>query len=162
MIPTVLPWCLLLASFSSIFGLPWWPDGKESACTAGDLGSIHEWGRSAGERNGNLFPCFCLENSMDRRACYTMRLHWSWHSVLSNDSIYYVTGFSQGTSDWGRQRLSFHKSLHLHCFLNPWACAVVFMSPCCCREITSDQVSNFWLLLFSVLRNLETILHRIM
>ena len=40
-------------------------DGKESACNAGDLGSIPGLGRSPGEGNGN--PCHhsCLENSTD-------------------------------------------------------------------------------------------------
>ena len=39
---------------------------KESACNAGDLGSIPGLRRSLGERNGNLFQYSCLENSMDR------------------------------------------------------------------------------------------------
>ena len=41
-------------------------DGKESACTAGDLGSIPGSGRSPGEGNGNPLQYSCLENSMDR------------------------------------------------------------------------------------------------
>ena len=28
-------------------------DRKESACSAGDLGSVRGWGRSPGEENGN-------------------------------------------------------------------------------------------------------------
>ena len=43
-------------------------DGKESACNAGDLGSIPGWGRSPGEGNGNPLQYSCLENSMDRGA----------------------------------------------------------------------------------------------
>ena len=34
------------ATYSSIPGLPWWSNGKESACNAGDLGSIPGLGRS--------------------------------------------------------------------------------------------------------------------
>ena len=41
-------------------------DDKESACSAGDPGSIPGSGRSPGEGNGNPFQYFCLENSMDR------------------------------------------------------------------------------------------------
>ena len=41
-------------------------DGKESACNAGDLGSIPEKGRSLGEGNGYPLQYSCLENSMDR------------------------------------------------------------------------------------------------
>ena len=41
---------------------------KESACSAGDLGSIHGSGRSPGEGNGNTLQYSCLENAMDRGA----------------------------------------------------------------------------------------------
>ena len=41
-------------------------DGKESACNAGDPGSVPEWGRYLGEGNGNPLQYSCLENSMDR------------------------------------------------------------------------------------------------
>ena len=40
-------------------------DGKASAYTAGDLGSIPGWGRSSGEGNGNPLQYSCLENPMD-------------------------------------------------------------------------------------------------
>ena len=42
--------------------------GKESACSAGDPGSIPGSGKSPGEGNGNLLPYSCLENPMDRGA----------------------------------------------------------------------------------------------
>ena len=38
----------------------------ESACNAGDLGSIPESGKSPGEGNGNPLRYSCLEKSMDR------------------------------------------------------------------------------------------------
>jgi len=43
--------------------LPWWlrRDGKESACSVGDLGSTPGLGRSLGEGNGNPLQYFCLE-----------------------------------------------------------------------------------------------------
>ena len=41
-------------------------DGKESACNAGDLGSIPELGRSPGGGHGNPLQYSCLENSMHR------------------------------------------------------------------------------------------------
>ena len=49
---------------------PTFPAGsvsKESACNAGDPGSIPGLGRSPGEGNGNLLQYSCLVNSMDRR-----------------------------------------------------------------------------------------------
>ena len=43
-------------------------EGKESACSARDLGLIPESGRSPGEENGNPFQYSCLENPMNRGA----------------------------------------------------------------------------------------------
>ena len=48
-------------------GFPGGSDGKESACNAGDQGSIPGLGRSPGEGNGNPLQYSCLENPMDRR-----------------------------------------------------------------------------------------------
>ena len=47
-------------------GFPGGPDGKESACDAGDPGSIPGLGMSPGEGNGNPLQYSCLQNSMDR------------------------------------------------------------------------------------------------
>ena len=49
-------------------GFPGGSDGKESACNAGDPGSIPGSGRSPGEGNGNLLQYSCLKNPMDRGA----------------------------------------------------------------------------------------------
>ena len=49
-------------------GFPGGSDIKESACNAGDLGSIPGSRRSPGEGNGNPLQNSCLENSMDRGA----------------------------------------------------------------------------------------------
>ena len=50
------------------WGFPGGSEGKESACNAGDLGSIPGSGRSPGGGNGNPLQYSCLENSMDRGA----------------------------------------------------------------------------------------------
>ena len=42
--------------------------GKESACSAGDPGSITGTGRSPGEGNGKPLQHSCLENSVNRGA----------------------------------------------------------------------------------------------
>ena len=46
-------------------GFPGGSDSKESACNAGDLGSIPGLGRSPGEGNSYLLQYSGLENSMD-------------------------------------------------------------------------------------------------
>ena len=43
-------------------------DGKESACNAGDLGSVPGLGRFPGEGNGYPLQYFSLDNSMDSKA----------------------------------------------------------------------------------------------
>ena len=57
-----------LRQFVLLKWLPWWFSGKESACSAGDLGVIPRSGRSLGEGNGNPLQYSCLENPMDRGA----------------------------------------------------------------------------------------------
>ena len=49
-------------------------DSKESACNAGDLGSIPGSGRSPGEENGYPLQYSFVENSIDRGA-------WGLHTV---------------------------------------------------------------------------------
>ena len=51
-----------------IMGFPGGSDAKESACNAGDPGSIPGWGRSPGGGHGNPLQYSCLENPMDRGA----------------------------------------------------------------------------------------------
>ena len=65
--------------------LPGGLNSKESACNAGDLGSIPRLGRSPREGNGNPLQYACLENSIDRGAWW-VTVHGvakSW-SQLSN------------------------------------------------------------------------------
>ena len=60
-------------------GFPHSSIGKESACNAGDPGSIPGSGRSPGEENGNPLQYFCLENPMNREA-------WQCYSLWGNKS----------------------------------------------------------------------------
>ena len=66
-------------------GFPGSSDGKESACSAGDLGLIPELGRFPGEGDGNPLQCSSLENPMDRGARWATvhRVTKSW-TQLSN------------------------------------------------------------------------------
>ena len=51
-----------------MMGFPGVSNGRESSCSAGDLGSIPGSGRSPGEGNGNPLQYSGLENPMDRGA----------------------------------------------------------------------------------------------
>ena len=68
------------STHSNILGLSWWLSGKESACNAGDPGSIPGSGRSPGEGIGNPLQYSCLENSMDRGAC------WATHGITKSQT----------------------------------------------------------------------------
>ena len=47
--------------------------GKESACNAGDLGSIPGSGRSPGEGHGDPLQYSCLENSHGQRSLWGLQ-----------------------------------------------------------------------------------------
>ena len=80
---------------------PWWLSGQESACSAGNAGSVPGLGRSPGGGNGNPFHDFCQENPMDRRA---------WQATVHRDAK------SQMQLKWLRTAslLSVKISVHLH------------------------------------------------
>ena len=59
---------MFLFLYISKWGFPGGSDSKESACNAGDPGSIPGSGQSPAEGNGNALQYSCLENSMDREA----------------------------------------------------------------------------------------------
>ena len=55
-------------------GFPCSSVGKESACNAGDPGSIPGLGRSARGGNGKPLEYLCLENPMDRGAWWVQAI----------------------------------------------------------------------------------------
>ena len=73
-------------------------DGKESACNSGNLGSIPESGRSPGEGNGNPLRYFCLENSLDRGACWATD-----HGVAESQPHDWVTNTFITWGTWVRK-----------------------------------------------------------
>ena len=64
---------------------------KESACSAGDPGSIPGLGRSPGEGNDNPLQFPCLENLMDREAWWAAVHQVAKSSAwLSNENLTYL------------------------------------------------------------------------
>ena len=63
-----IPWRRDRLPTPVFLGFPCGSAGKESACNAGDQGSIPELGRSPGEKNSYPLQYACLENSIDRGA----------------------------------------------------------------------------------------------
>ena len=71
-------------------GFPGGSAGQESACNAGDLGSIPGFGRSPGEGNGYLFQYSGLANSMD---CIVHRVAKS-QTRLSDFHFHMIVGLA--------------------------------------------------------------------
>ena len=66
-----LAFCLVHSKkWNLLLGTPCSSNGKESACSIGDPGLICGSGRSPGEGDGNPLQYSCLENPMDRGACW--------------------------------------------------------------------------------------------
>ena len=76
-------------------GFPCGSAGKESACNAGDLGSIPGLGRSPGEGNGYPLQYSGLENSMD---CTVHGVAKSW-TQLSDFHFPFQRGNRTGALD---------------------------------------------------------------
>ena len=66
---------------NDVNGFPGGLEGKESACNAGDPGSIPGSGRSPGGGNGNPIQYSCLENPMDSRPWWA-----TVHGVVKNQT----------------------------------------------------------------------------
>ena len=83
---------IVISLMKSQLGFPGGSDGKESACNAGDPGSIPGSGRSPGEGNGNPLQYSCLKNSMDIGACQATA-----HGASESDTTEWLI---LNTPDW--------------------------------------------------------------
>ena len=82
-------------------GTSQWFSGKESACNAGDPGSIPGPGRSFGVGNGSPFQYSCLENSIDRGAWWATVYEVENSRKLPIDFhfIFFLSYPREGTAD---------------------------------------------------------------
>ena len=92
-------------------GFPGSSAGKESACNAGDLGSIPGLGRSLEEGKGYPLQYSGLENSMDCIA-HGVAKSQTW---LSDFHFYFPSaGGTSSISDWGTKIHAAWCSLYIH------------------------------------------------
>ena len=95
---------LVVLDYSELWNLKfslWFPcgsDSKESACNAGDRGSVSGLARSSGEGNSNPLQCSCLENPLERGA---------WRATVHG------VAQSQTLTEW--LTLSHSRDLQAHC-----------------------------------------------
>ena len=89
--PVLPPVSFLLPLLQNMWGFPDGSDGEESACNAGDAGSVPGWGRSPGEGNGNPLQYSCLETPHGQkslvgyspRGWIRVRLTWATNTIIS-------------------------------------------------------------------------------
>ena len=118
------PWRRDSLSTPVFLGFRGGSDGKESACNAGDLGSIPELGRSPGQRHGNLLQCSCLANPHGQRRLV-------------------------GCSPWGRSESDTTKRLHFHFSLSCIGEGNGNPLQCSCLENTRDG-GAWWAAVYGV------------
>ena len=82
----IFEWLILCDTVNLSRGFPGGSDGKQSACNAGDPGSIPGSGKSPGEGNGNPLQYSCLENPMGRGAWRA-----TVHGVSESDKTEWLT-----------------------------------------------------------------------
>ena len=89
--------CIHLIVSSCIYmGFPCGSAGKESACNAGDLGSIPGLGKSpgVGEGNGTQLQCFCLRMASAPIPTLFLSLLFLYSSVALLPQIGSLLGWS--------------------------------------------------------------------
>ena len=101
-------------------GLPWWLGSKESACSAGNMGSVPGSGRSPGGGNGNPLTVFLLGKSHGQRSLVgyspwgckpsdmTFAAMAQVQSLVEEDTASYVV--------WPKQKTN--KQIYVYVYLN--------------------------------------------
>ena len=108
-------------------------DSKVPAYSAGDLGSNRGSGRSPGERNGNPLRYSCLENPMDRGACWA-----TVHGVVQSRTRLSDTDFHFTSQK------PFHKSTRWMCPVAPEDSSCPFGSLTSFPISASSAPSKHW------------------
>ena len=114
-----------------MLGFPGRSHGKESACSAGDLGSIPGSERSPQEGHGNPLQCSFLESSIDRGA---------WRAT--------VHGVTKSQHDWVTNTHSHththtHTHAHAHTEVNVGCCTILFSTTVSAIKIFSYCIFCF-------------------
>ena len=114
--PSVALWPVLKNKLPPPLGFPDGSNGKESACNAGNLGSIPGSGRSPGEGTGDPLQFSCLENFMDRepgrlQSIGSQRVGHNW-SDWAHTSIHHACYFNhllrqENIFNWNWTRVSY-------------------------------------------------------
>ena len=128
-------------------GSPGGSDGKESACNAGDLGSIPGSGKSPGEGNGYPLQYVCLGNAMDRGTWWATvsGAAKSW-TQLSDYHSRFLACISHQV-----QFGSVAQSCPTHC--NPWTVAAIALSRLFSADVLWFPIQNVGVVTVLVLQS---------
>ena len=101
--------------------IPCSSNGMESACDAGDQGSIPGLGSSSGEGNGNPLQYSCLENSKDRKAWRaTVQAVTTNTHIYGNWTLCCYSSFKNPCGSSGRVRRSVLQGIWWDRSLDSW------------------------------------------
>ena len=98
---------------------------KESACNAGDLGSIPGSGRSPGEGNGNPFQYSCLKNP---RRCLAGYSPWGRKELDTTERLHFPSKHVSAQCSFLRETLPHSLSLPYHCLKLYHVCSMLTVS----------------------------------
>ena len=124
---------------------------KESACNAGDPGSIPGLGRSPGEENGNLLQYSCLKNSMERKGngnplqCSCLenpRDERAWWAAVYG-VVQSRTRLKRLSSSSCSRNLLIPRMMETVDLLSPWIGVAIYPF-CFSPRFNTDWVSTLW------------------
>ena len=136
----------------SFRGLPRWLSGKESACQAGDLGSIPGLERSPGEGTGNPLPYSSLKDSMDcmgRKELDTTERLWLQFTYSHVPSA--VVGSRLMFVKLNNVMLWFTDFILSYCFFPSWSHTIFFIFKRVYSNFKGGILQNNFFFIFFIL-----------
>ena len=110
--------------------LLWWLRLKQSACNAGDLGSIPGLGRSHGEGNGNPLQYSCLQTEQPGRLHTVHGVSKSQTGGATNSLTFFHNNKAEQCSTWLKGSIVLHiwQEFSIWRVLNFWEIYVLFLA----------------------------------
>ena len=120
-------------------------DGKESACNAGNLGSIPGLGRSPGGGHGNPLQYSCPENPHEQRSLADCS-PWCWKELDKTEPLSIATApLFLGLKNMAFETLDdLGSAAHLH--ISPSCCLILTLFQIPCPSLSLSPIIELWYL----------------